>query len=48
MIVTEGQRVFAEGYGEATVVQVTEFDTLIQIRLANGDTVWTDSSLVSA
>lgn len=44
---TEGDRVSAEGYGEATVEQVAQFDSLILLRLANGDTAWTDASLVT-
>lgn len=46
MNVTEGDRVNAEGYGEATVEEVAQFDTLILVRLPNGDTAWTDKSLV--
>lgn len=45
--VQENDRVFAQGYGSAEVLQAAEFDTLIQIRLENGETAWTDSSLVT-
>jgi SH3-like domain-containing protein len=48
MKVSVGDRVFAEGYGEVEVVQVAEFDSIIQIRLSTGETAWTDKSLVSA
>lgn len=46
MNVTEGDRVSAEGYGEVTVEQVAQFDSLILVRMNNGDTAWTDKSLV--
>lgn len=46
MNVTEGDRIYAEGYGEATVEQVAQFDSLILVRLNNGETAWTDNSLV--
>lgn len=46
MNVTEGDRVNAEGYGEVTVEQVAEFDSLILIRLNDRETAWTDKSLV--
>lgn len=44
--VAEGDRVNADGYGEAVVEQAAEFDTIIQIRLPNGETAWTDASMV--
>lgn len=46
MRVTEGDVVNADGYGRVTVEQVAQFDSLILIRLDNGDTAWTDTSLV--
>lgn len=47
MNVAVGDLVYAEGYGEATVEQIAQFDSLILVRLNNGDTAWTDKSLVS-
>lgn len=43
---TEGDRVVADGYGDATVEQVAQFDSLVLLRLPGGDTAWTDASLI--
>lgn len=42
-----GDIVIAEGYGRVTVGDIAEFDTLIEIVLTNGESAWTDSSLVT-
>lgn len=40
-----GQVVFADGFGRVMVEAVADHDTLIQIKFADGETAWTDSSL---
>lgn len=36
----------AEGYGRVTVEQKAQFDSLVRIRLSNGETAFTSESLV--
>lgn len=43
---SEGTEVEAEGYGQAVVEQAAQFDTLVLLRLPNGETAWTDASLI--
>lgn len=41
----EGTEVEAEGYGRAVIEQAAQFDTLVMLRLPNGETAWTDIRL---